>query len=113
MLTIPFFITSQHIQKLRKSRDTSALNEGGDCPTGSKQISTGKTATTGKRRSPAKKGAKKVKNDGDDDDDDLSNIKLESYKSDTEMESPTKKVKREQTVGYVFSTSKLERSGPR
>ena len=95
-------LPSQHIQKLRKARETPALSEGGDDSAASKPTTPRKATTPRKRRTPAKKGAKTVENGGGDDDDDSGNIKLESYRSDTEMASPAKKVKREQTVGYVY-----------
>ncbi len=88
--------SSQHIQKLRKARDTTSLTaDGGNDSGASKPATPRKTATPRKRRTPSKKTAKT--SDGDEADEELRDIKTERYTSDTDMESPTKKPKKEQT----------------
>lgn len=75
-------ISSQHVQKLRKNRDTAgiatATEPGGG---GSKASTPRKTATPRKRRTPKKEVAA-------DEDDDM-NVKLEGLDGDEDMASPS------------------------
>ncbi|KAK3191313.1 hypothetical protein K4F52_002523 [Lecanicillium sp. MT-2017a] len=85
-----------HIQKLRRTRDVAALNtDGGDDSGASKPATPRKTATPRKRRTPSKKSAKTA--DDDEDDEESGDVDTKPQVSDTEMESPSKRVKKERT----------------
>ncbi|KAL7795252.1 hypothetical protein V8C37DRAFT_401066 [Trichoderma ceciliae] len=74
---------NQHVQKLRKNRDTAGIVTATEPSGGSSKASTPrKTATPRKRRTPSKKEAVA---EGDDD----MNLKLEEFGDEEEMRSPS------------------------
>jgi hypothetical protein len=76
--------SSQHVQKLRKNRDTTGIVTAADPAAGASKTSTPrKTATPRKRRTPAKKEAVA------EEEDDEMRLKLEEYGEDEEMRSPS------------------------
>lgn len=80
--TNPSCLSSQHVQKLRKNRDTTALTGPTDSGAGSAKTPTPrKSATPRKRRTPKKEMIT-------DEDDDM-NLKLEEAIEDEEMRSPS------------------------
>lgn len=84
---MPLFYSSQHVQKLRKSRDTNGILTAADpaAAGASKASATPRkaAATPRKRRTPAKKDI------GEDEDDDDVKLKLEQAAEDEEMYSPS------------------------
>lgn len=74
-------LSSQHVQKLRKNRDTTALAGPTDSGAGSAKATPRKTATPRKRRTPKKEMIT-------DEDDDM-NLKLEEAIEDEGMRSPS------------------------
>lgn len=75
-------LSSQHVQKLRKNRDTTTLSGPTDSGAGSAKAATPrKTATPRKRRTPKKEMIT-------DEDDDM-NLKLEEAIEDEDMRSPS------------------------
>ncbi|EHK24469.1 uncharacterized protein TRIVIDRAFT_30862 [Trichoderma virens Gv29-8] len=80
--TYSYDAINQHVQKLRKNRDTTGLATTADSGAGSAKGATPrKTATPRKRRTPKKEIVA-------DDDDDM-NLKLEEAIEDEEMRSPS------------------------
>lgn len=94
---------SQHIQKLRKNRDTSGINTAA----GSNAAAAGtpakgtpkKTPTPRKRATPKKANGKKAAAPEDEADDDFGNLvkKEEDQASDVSEKRPAKRVKQEAT----------------
>lgn len=75
-------MASQHVQKLRKNRDTTGIVTAAEPGAESSKASTPrKTATPRKRRTPKKEIVA-------DEDDDM-NLKLEGMDEDEEMRSPS------------------------
>ncbi|RFU80944.1 hypothetical protein TARUN_1229 [Trichoderma arundinaceum] len=75
---------SQHVQKLRKNRDTAGIVTATEPGTaGSKTSTPRKTATTRKRRTPSKKEIVA------DEEDDEMNLKLEEFAEGQQLRSPS------------------------
>ncbi|KAH6610227.1 hypothetical protein Trco_000247 [Trichoderma cornu-damae] len=75
---------NQHVQKLRKNRDTNGIVTATDPGAGGSKASTPrKTATPRKRRTPSKREA------AADEEDDGINFKLEDFDDDKELQSPS------------------------
>lgn len=80
--------------------------DGGDDSGASKPATPRKTATPRKRRTPSKKSAKTE--DDDEDDEESGDVDTKPHVSDTEMESPSKRVKKERTPAYVVLSETLD-----
>lgn len=110
---LTLFTFSQHVQKLRKTRDvsgiTAAANGNGSLVTPSKPAPKKTTSTGRKRAAPGSAKGKKIKHedfDGDDDDAEEFNKQIQLKQeptSDIEEASPSKSTKRaRKTATYVF-----------
>lgn len=78
-------ISSQHIQKLRKARDTSALDSSGDG---------GSKPTTPHKSTPRKSTPTKGKRKMEEEEDELSLDLKDEYEEDTKS-TPSKRLKKE------------------
>ncbi|KAL7944413.1 hypothetical protein V8C42DRAFT_346161 [Trichoderma barbatum] len=79
--TYSYDAINQHVQKLRKNRDTTGIVTATESGAGSAKATPRKTATPRKRRTPKQEIAA-------DEDDDM-NLKLEEVFEDEEMRSPS------------------------
>ncbi|CAM1503901.1 Fc.00g014920.m01.CDS01 [Cosmosporella sp. VM-42] len=94
--TYSFDAINQHVQRLRKQRDTASLqNSAAGVPTNG-AATPKKAAAPRKRATPAKKAAKVIKAD-EDDQDDILNLKREYVDDEDTTMTPAPEAKRRKT----------------